>query len=205
MDGVRVLTSPEPSCPPRRGPRLQRVHCSVVAAILGSGSRKVVGGSFPGDLCSRVGRRGSYLCCIFSDRFSSIFKTSGRVIMAGFELWAWIVARGCCTTPHSLMFCFVLVLSPLVAKVSEPLAPFNEWCGGPHLHGTFVSSQPRLQRVHCSVAAAILGRGSREVVGGSFPGKLCPKVDRRGLYLCCIFSDHFSSVFKAPGRRYGRI
>ncbi|KAJ1122882.1 hypothetical protein NDU88_001355 [Pleurodeles waltl] len=90
--------------------------------------------------------------------------------MAGFKLRAWIVARGCRTTPHSLMFRFVLLLSPLVAKVSEPLAPFNEWCGGPHLHGTFVSfsRRPRLQQVHCSVAAAILGRGSREVVGGSF-------------------------------------
>ncbi|KAJ1126280.1 hypothetical protein NDU88_004688 [Pleurodeles waltl] len=68
--------------------------------------------------------------------------------MAGFKLRAWIVARGRRTRPHSLMFRFVLLLSPLVAKVSEPLAPFN---GG-----------PRLQRVHCSVAAAILGRGSRE-------------------------------------------
>ncbi|KAJ1107524.1 hypothetical protein NDU88_004914 [Pleurodeles waltl] len=72
--------------------------------------------------------------------------------------------------PHSLMFRFVLLLSPFVAKVFEALVPSNEWCGGPHLHETFVSFQPRLQRVHCSVAAAILGHGSRKVVGGSFPG-----------------------------------
>ncbi|KAJ1159247.1 hypothetical protein NDU88_011915 [Pleurodeles waltl] len=65
------------------------------------------------------------------------------VIMAGFKLRAWIVARGRRITPHLLMFRFILLLSPLVAKVSEPLAPFNGWCGGPHLYGTFVSSQPR--------------------------------------------------------------
>ncbi|KAJ1084040.1 hypothetical protein NDU88_004195 [Pleurodeles waltl] len=105
------------------------------------------------------------------------------------------------------MFRFVLLLSPFVAKVSEPLVSFNEWCGGPHPHGTFVSSQPRAAAAtgFCSVAAAILGHGSREVVGESFPGKLCPKVDRCGLYSCCIFSDPFSSVFKTSGRYYARI
>ncbi|KAJ1145890.1 hypothetical protein NDU88_012173 [Pleurodeles waltl] len=41
------------------------------------------------------------------------------------------------------MFRFVLLLSPFVAKVSEPLVPSDEWCGGPHLHETFVSFQPR--------------------------------------------------------------
>ncbi|KAJ1203794.1 hypothetical protein NDU88_007575 [Pleurodeles waltl] len=63
--------------------------------------------------------------------------------MAGVNLRACIVARGRRTTPHLLMFRFVLFLSPLVAKVSGLLAPFNGWCGGLHLHGTFVSSQPR--------------------------------------------------------------
>ncbi|KAJ1171145.1 hypothetical protein NDU88_003016 [Pleurodeles waltl] len=38
-----VLTSTGPSYPLSRGPRLQRVHCSVAAAILDCGSRKVVG------------------------------------------------------------------------------------------------------------------------------------------------------------------
>ncbi|KAJ1081481.1 hypothetical protein NDU88_001663 [Pleurodeles waltl] len=57
MDGVRVPTSTRPSCPHNRGPRPQRALCSVAAAILGCGSRKVFGGSFPGDLCSRVGLR----------------------------------------------------------------------------------------------------------------------------------------------------
>ncbi|KAJ1129059.1 hypothetical protein NDU88_007430, partial [Pleurodeles waltl] len=92
------------------------------------------------------------------------------VIMAGFKLRAWIVARGRRTTPHSLMFRFVLFLSPLVAKVSEPLVPSNEWCGGPHLHGTFVSSQPWAAVATGSLLcrATILGRGSRKVVGGSY-------------------------------------
>ncbi|KAJ1144015.1 hypothetical protein NDU88_010317 [Pleurodeles waltl] len=71
------------------------------------------------------------------------FLRPSVVIMAGFKLWAWIVARVCCTTLHLLMFRFVLLLSPLVVKVSEPLEPFNVRRGGPHLHGTFVSSQPR--------------------------------------------------------------
>ncbi|KAJ1202580.1 hypothetical protein NDU88_006377 [Pleurodeles waltl] len=50
--------------------------------------------------------------------------------MAGFKLWAWIVARGRCTTLYSLMFRFVLLLSSLVAKVSESFAPFNGWSSG---------------------------------------------------------------------------
>ncbi|KAJ1190404.1 hypothetical protein NDU88_007142 [Pleurodeles waltl] len=79
MDGARVSTSMRPPCPHNRGPRPQRALCSVAAAILGCGSRKVFGESFPGDLCSRVGRRGSYLPPV--------------VIMAGFKLRAWIVVR----------------------------------------------------------------------------------------------------------------
>ncbi|KAJ1211577.1 hypothetical protein NDU88_006935 [Pleurodeles waltl] len=75
--------------------------------------------------------------------------------MAGFKIRAWIVARGCRTTPHSLMFRFVLLLSPLVAKVSEPLAPFDGWCEGPHLHVTFVSSQLRA----AVAASSLLCRG----------------------------------------------
>ncbi|KAJ1162245.1 hypothetical protein NDU88_002713 [Pleurodeles waltl] len=82
-------------------------------------------------------------CAVYSPIASLQFLRPPVVSMAGFKLRAWIVARGRLTTPHSLMFRFVLLLSPLVAKVSEPLVPFNEWCGGPHLHGTFVSSQPQ--------------------------------------------------------------
>ncbi|KAJ1107523.1 hypothetical protein NDU88_004913 [Pleurodeles waltl] len=41
------------------------------------------------------------------------------------------------------MFRFVMLFSPLVAKVSEPLVSFDGWCEGPHLHETLVSSQPR--------------------------------------------------------------
>ncbi|KAJ1187004.1 hypothetical protein NDU88_003783 [Pleurodeles waltl] len=43
MDGGGVLTSTGPSYPLSRGPQLQRVHCSVAAAILDRGSSKVVG------------------------------------------------------------------------------------------------------------------------------------------------------------------
>ncbi|KAJ1185832.1 hypothetical protein NDU88_002619 [Pleurodeles waltl] len=118
--------------------------------------------------------------------------------MAGFKLRAWVVARGRRTMLHSLMFCFVLLLTPLVTKVSVPVVPFNGWCGvltstGPSYP---LSRGPRLQRVHCSVAAAILGRGSREVVGGSFPGDLCPKVERRGSYL----APHYAAFADVPLR-----
>ncbi|KAJ1185833.1 hypothetical protein NDU88_002620 [Pleurodeles waltl] len=65
------------------------------------------------------------------------------VIMAEFKLWAWIVAWVRCTMLHLLMFLFVLLLSPLVVKASEHLEPFNVRRGGPHLHGTFESSQLR--------------------------------------------------------------
>ncbi|KAJ1188368.1 hypothetical protein NDU88_005129 [Pleurodeles waltl] len=51
------------------------------------------------------------------------------------------------------MFRFVLLLSSLLAKVS--LAPFHGWCGRSHLHGTFVSSQPR----SAAVAGSLLCRG----------------------------------------------
>ncbi|KAJ1139826.1 hypothetical protein NDU88_006190 [Pleurodeles waltl] len=125
---------------------------------------------FLGKLCPKVGRHGPYSCCILSDCFSSI-------IMSGFKLRAWIVARGSHTTPHSLKFRFVLLLSLLVAKVSEPFALFNGWCGGPHLHGTFVSSQPR-----AAVAAGSLlcrGRhfGSRQPRSfrGEFSGQTLPQ------------------------------
>ncbi|KAJ1160531.1 hypothetical protein NDU88_001032 [Pleurodeles waltl] len=84
------------------------------------------------------------------------------VIMAGFKLWAWIVARGRRTTPHSLMLHFVLLLSLLVAKVSVPLAPFNGWCVGPHLHGTFVSSQPRAAVATGSLLCRCRHFGSRQ-------------------------------------------
>ncbi|KAJ1185831.1 hypothetical protein NDU88_002618 [Pleurodeles waltl] len=146
-------------------------------------------------------------CAVYSPIASLQFLRPPVVIMAGFKLRAWVMARGRRTMLHSLMFCFVLLLTPLVAKVSMPLVPFNGWCGvltstGPSYP---LSRRLQLQRVHCSVAATILGRGSREVVGGSFPGKLCPKVNRCGLYSCFIFSDHFPSIFKTSGRYYGRI
>ncbi|KAJ1184080.1 hypothetical protein NDU88_000890 [Pleurodeles waltl] len=103
---------------------------------------------FPGKLCPKVGRRGPYLPLV--------------IIMAGFKLRAWIVARGRRTTLHSLMFRFVLLLSSLVEKVSEPLAPFNGWCGRPHLHGTFVSSQPRAAVAMGSLLCRDLHFGSQQ-------------------------------------------
>ncbi|KAJ1154702.1 hypothetical protein NDU88_007445 [Pleurodeles waltl] len=99
---------------------------------------------------------------VYSPIASLQFLRPPVVIIAGFKLRAWIVARGRLTTPPSLMFRFVLLLSPLVAKVSEPLVPFNGWCGGPPLHGTFVSSQPRA--VVATVSLLCRGRhfGSRQ-------------------------------------------
>ncbi|KAJ1209083.1 hypothetical protein NDU88_004462 [Pleurodeles waltl] len=41
------------------------------------------------------------------------------------------------------MFRFVMLFSPLVVKVSEPLVFFDGWCEGLHLHEILVSSQPR--------------------------------------------------------------
>ncbi|KAJ1208972.1 hypothetical protein NDU88_004351 [Pleurodeles waltl] len=60
--------------------------------------------------------------------------------------------------PHSLMFCFVMLFSPLVAKVSEPLVSLVGRREGPHLYETF-SAEGRseltvLSRLPFRVAAA---------------------------------------------------
>ncbi|KAJ1154049.1 hypothetical protein NDU88_006806 [Pleurodeles waltl] len=75
--------------------------------------------------------------------------------MAGFKFRAWIVARGRRPTLHSLMFRFVMLSSLLVVKVSEPLVFFDVWREGPHLHKTFVSSQPRA----AAAASSLFCRG----------------------------------------------
>ncbi|KAJ1200524.1 hypothetical protein NDU88_004347 [Pleurodeles waltl] len=41
--------------------------------------------------------------------------------------------------PHSLMFCFVMLFSPLVATVSEPLVSLVGRREGPHLYETFLA------------------------------------------------------------------
>ncbi|KAJ1185163.1 hypothetical protein NDU88_001957 [Pleurodeles waltl] len=41
------------------------------------------------------------------------------------------------------MFRFVMLFSPLVVKVSEPLVFLDGWREGPHLHETLVFSRPR--------------------------------------------------------------
>ncbi|KAJ1186863.1 hypothetical protein NDU88_003643 [Pleurodeles waltl] len=64
-------------------------------------------------------------CAVYSPIASLQFLRPSVVIMAGFKLQACIVARGRRTTPHLLIFRFVLLLSPLVAKVSEPLVSFD--------------------------------------------------------------------------------
>ncbi|KAJ1127792.1 hypothetical protein NDU88_006185 [Pleurodeles waltl] len=92
MNSVGVLTSTGPSYPLSRGPRLQRVHCSVAAAILGRGSRKVVRESFLGKLCSKVDRCGLY-SAVYSPITSLEVLRPPVVIMAGFKLRAWIVVR----------------------------------------------------------------------------------------------------------------
>ncbi|KAJ1152209.1 hypothetical protein NDU88_004986 [Pleurodeles waltl] len=111
MDGVRDLTSPGPSRPLCRGPQFQRVHCSVAAAILGRGSREVVGGSFRAISAPGWGAVVPTRA-IYSPIASLQFFRPPIIIMAGFKLQAWIVPRGRLTTPHSLMYRFVLLLSP---------------------------------------------------------------------------------------------
>ncbi|KAJ1145406.1 hypothetical protein NDU88_011693 [Pleurodeles waltl] len=160
MDGVRVLTSTGPLRPLSRGPQQQQAHCFVTAAILGCGSHKVFGRSFPGDPCSRDAAVPT--CALYSPIASLQSPRPPVVTMAGFKLRAWTVAQGRHTMPHSLMFRFVLLLSPFVVKVSEPFVPSNEWCGGPHLYGTFVSSQPRAAAATGSLLCRGRHFGSRQ-------------------------------------------
>ncbi|KAJ1190732.1 hypothetical protein NDU88_000054, partial [Pleurodeles waltl] len=129
------------------------------------------------------------------------FLRPSVVIMAGFKLRAWIVARGRRSTPHSLMFRFVLLLSPLVAKVSEPLASFNGWCGGPHLHGTFVSSQPRAALAAGSLLCRGHHFGSRQPQScrGEFSGQTLPQGGAlRSLLVLAIYSPIASLQFLRP-------
>ncbi|KAJ1189053.1 hypothetical protein NDU88_005804 [Pleurodeles waltl] len=102
-------------------------------------------------------------CAVYSLIASLQFLRPPVVIMARFKLRVWIVARGCRITPHLLMFRFVLLLSPLLAKCLSPLCHSMDGARvltspGP---SCLLRRGPRLRRVHCSVAAAILGRGSR--------------------------------------------
>ncbi|KAJ1133700.1 hypothetical protein NDU88_000178 [Pleurodeles waltl] len=66
-------------------------------------------------------------CAVYSPIASLQSPRPPVVTMSGFRLRAWIVARRRHTMPHLLMFCFVLLPSLFVAKVSEPLVPSNEW------------------------------------------------------------------------------
>ncbi|KAJ1082215.1 hypothetical protein NDU88_002383 [Pleurodeles waltl] len=75
------------------------------------------------------------------------------------------------------MFRFVLLLSPLVAKVSEPLVSFDGWCEGPHLPGTFASSPPRATAAASSLLCRGRHFGSRQPRScrGEFSGRSLPQ------------------------------
>ncbi|KAJ1085032.1 hypothetical protein NDU88_005168 [Pleurodeles waltl] len=117
-------------------------------------------------------------CAVYSPIASLQSPRPPVVTMAGFKLRAWIVARGRHAMPHLLMFRFVLLLSLFVAKVSEPHVPSDEWCGGPHLYGTFVSSQPWAAAATGSLLCRGRHFGSRQSLklsGGVFQLNSAPK------------------------------
>ncbi|KAJ1208973.1 hypothetical protein NDU88_004352 [Pleurodeles waltl] len=101
-------------------------------------------------------------CAVYSPITSLQSPRPPVVTMSGFKLWAWNVARRHHTMPHLLMFRFVLLPSSFVAKVSEAPAPSNEWCGGPHLYRTFISSQLRAAAVTGSLLCRGRHFGSRQ-------------------------------------------
>ncbi|KAJ1098750.1 hypothetical protein NDU88_003857 [Pleurodeles waltl] len=101
-------------------------------------------------------------CAVYSPIASLQSPRPPVVTMSEFKLWAWNVARRHHTMPHLLMFRFVLLPSSFVAKVSEPPAPSNEWCGGPHLYRTVISSQLRAAAVTGSLLCRGRHFGSRQ-------------------------------------------
>ncbi|KAJ1155693.1 hypothetical protein NDU88_008422 [Pleurodeles waltl] len=101
-------------------------------------------------------------CAVYSPIASLQSPRPPVVTMAGCKLRAWIVAQGRHAMPHLLMFRFIMLFSPLVVKVSEPHVPSDEWCGGPHLYGTLVSSQPRAAAATGSLLCRGRHFGSRQ-------------------------------------------